>query len=280
MCRLLDVTRQGYDKYKKSLDKEDKHAELLAQIEAILEEDEFNDKYGRRRMYEALKYRGIDVGESTVYRVCKKHSLLQKANKPKGLTKQEKEAYKSDDLLKGDFEASEPGVKYVTDITQIQAKNGTVYISALFDCYENLCEGLSMADNMKTPLVSYSIESTFDNRGVSGSAIVHSDRGAQYTSEAFREVLEEYGITQSMSHAGSSCFGNAKCESMWGRLKEEAIYGRYETKKMTVEEVKTLVFRYYMGYWNHRRICSAIGGIPPVEKRRRFLEQKQKELIA
>jgi putative transposase len=280
MCRLLGVTRQGYDKYKKSLEKEDKHAELLAQIEAIIEEDEFNDKYGRRRLCEALKYRGIEVSESTVYRVCKKHNLLQKANKPKGLTKQEKEAYKSDDLLKGDFEADEPGIKYVTDITQIQAKDGTVYISALFDCYDNICEGLSMSDNMKTPLVTYSIESTFVNRNPSKSAIVHSDRGSQYTSDAFRETLEKFGITQSMSHAGSSCFGNAKCESMWGRLKEEAIYGRYKTEEMIVEEVKSLVFRYYMGYWNHRRICSAIGGMPPVEKRRRFLEQKQKESVA
>jgi len=280
MCRLLDVTRQGYDKYKKSLDKEDKHAELLAQIEAIIEEDEFNDKYGRRRLYEALKHRGIDVSESKVYRVCKKHNILQKANKPKGLTKQEKEAYKSDDLLQGDFEADEPGVKYVTDITQIQAKDGTVYISALFDCYDNICEGLSMGDNMKTPLVVYSIESTFVNPDPTKKPIVHSDRGSQYTSDAFREVLEKSGITQSMSHAGSSCFGNAKCESMWGRFKDEAIYGRYKTCEMTMEEVKSLVFRYYMGYWNHRRICSAIGGIPPVEKRRRFQDQQQMKSVA
>ena len=60
-----------------------------------------------------------------VYRVCKKHNILQKANKPKDLTKQDKQAHKSDDLLQGDFEVDEPGVKYVTDITQIQAKDGS-----------------------------------------------------------------------------------------------------------------------------------------------------------
>ena len=280
MCRILDVTRQGYDKYQKSLSKEDKHAELLAQIKAIIEEDEFNDKYGRRRLYESLKHRGIEVSESTVYRVCKKHNLLQKANKPKGLTKQEKAAYKSEDLLKGDFEAKEPGIKYVTDITQVKAEDGTVYISALFDCYDNVCAGLSMSDNMKTPLVIYSIESTFANTKPSKPPIVHSDRGSQYTSDDFRKTLEEFNITQSMSQVSLSCYGNAKCESMWGRLKDEAINGRYKTEEMTMEEVKGLVFRYFMGYWNHRRICSAIGGMPPMFKRERFLEQQQLESIA
>jgi len=70
-----------------------------------------------------------------------------------------------------------------------------------------------------------------------------------------------------MSFAGSSCYGNAKCESMWARMKEEAIYGRHKTAQMSMNVVKSLVFRYYMGYWNHRRICHAIGGIAPTRKR-------------
>jgi len=261
------------------LEKEDKHADLLAKINEIIKEDEFNDKYGRQRVYEALVHKGVKTSQSTVYRVMKKHGLLQKVNKPKGLTKQDKDAYKSDDLLQGDFTADAPNEKYVTDITQLPTADGTLYISALFDCFDDACSGLSMSDNMKTPLVTYSLEATFlDGIDRDNPPLIHSDRGSQYTSALFQKTLTKLGLKQSMSFAGSSCFGNAKCESMWGRFKQEAIYGRYDTKKMSMEAVKSLVFRYFMGYWNHRRICSAIGGVPPMFKRNQFYE-KQKSAV-
>lgn len=75
-----------------------------------------------------------------------------------------------------------------------------------------------------------------------------------------------------MSLARLSCYGNAKCESIFARFKEEAVYGRYDTKNMSMEEVKQLVFRYFMGYWNNRRINTANGGFPPPLKRRIYFE--------
>jgi len=248
MSRVLGVTRQGYDRYKKSLNKEDKHALLLATIKEILEEDEFNDKYGRRRIYDALVLRGFKTSERTVYRVCMQHGILKKRKKPKGLTKQSHEDYKSDDLLKGDFTADKPGIKFVTDITQLPTADGTLYISALFDCFDNACTGLSMADNMKTALVINSVEIANLERPRDSKPICHGDRSSQYTSHDFRTKLKQLKIVQSMSHAGSSCFGNAKCESMWARFKTEAVYDRYKTESMSMEEVKSLVFRYFMGY--------------------------------
>lgn len=274
MCRVLGVSRQGYVKYKKSLTKPDKDAELLDKIKALIATDEFNDRYGRRRLYEALISEGVDVSEPKVYRLCKKHGLLQKKNKPKGLTKQEKAAYKNDNLLKGDFTSETPNTKCVTDLTQLPTADGTLYISAIFDCFDNACIGLSMADNMKTPMVIESLNMAFKNtKLLPKSTTLHSDRGVQYTSQDFRKALAKLGITQSMSHAGSSCYGNAKCESMWARFKAEAIYNRYDTKSMSMESVKSLVFRYFMGYWNHRRICSAIGGISPMTKRTQYYQQ-------
>lgn len=75
-----------------------------------------------------------------------------------------------------------------------------------------------------------------------------------------------------MNSAAGKCHDNARCESIWGRMKEELIYGRYNTKKMSMETVKSLVWRYFMSYWANRRICSAIGGIPPAVKRQRYYE--------
>jgi len=99
LCRLLTVSRQGYASYVKSLDKAPKHATLLAMIQAIVEEDIYNDTYGRPRILDALRLKGITISDSTLYRVCKKHGILAKKKSPKGLTKEEKEAYKDDDLL-------------------------------------------------------------------------------------------------------------------------------------------------------------------------------------
>jgi transposase InsO family protein len=271
MCRIFGVTRQGYYKHLESLGRPHRHAALLAAIRAIINEDEFNDTYGRERIHDALLLRGWTVSLSTVYRVCRDNDLQAKRNKPKGLTKAEKDAYKNDDLLKGDFEADAPNERLISDITQLPTVDGTLYISPVFDCFDAMCVGLSMDDNMKTPLVIHSLRSAIRRFDIQ-DADFHTDRGSQYTSNNFREFIATTSITQSMSYAGSGCHGNARCESFFGRFKEEAIYGRYRTELMKMEDVKSLVFRYFMGYWNNRRINHAIGGMPPLEKRRRYYD--------
>jgi transposase InsO family protein len=269
--RILGVTPQGYAKYTKSLTKPYKYAGLLASIQAILSEDEFNRTYGKRRMFEKLQ---LDYDctycYNTVAKVMRNEGLLHKMNKPKGLTKADKAAQKSDNLLNRDFFAAAPNQKTVTDITEWTACDGKVYQSSVFDCYDNTCLGLSLADNMRAELcVETLIQAAglYDLKG----AISHSDRGSQYTSEEFRQTLAKLGMIQSMNGAAGRCHDNAKCESMWARGKQE-IMACYDTRKMTCHQLKLLIFRYYMGYWNNRRICSAIGGVPPAIKRCAFYE--------
>ena len=271
-CRVLGVTPQGYGKYTQVLTKPYKYAGLLADIKAILAEDEFNKTYGKRRMFEKLQ---LDYDcpycYNTVAKVMRENGLLQKRNKPKGLTKADKLAQKSDDLLGRDFTACAPNQKMVSDITEWTACDGKVYQSGVFDCFDNACLGLSLADNMRSELcveTYLQAAGSYDLRG----AISHSDRGSQYTSEEFRQTLQKLGITQSMNSAAGRCHDNAKCESMWARGKEE-IMALYNTKKMTCKQLKLLIFRYFMGYWNNRRICSAIGGVPPAIKRGAYYEK-------
>ena len=106
-------------------------------------------------------------------------------------------------------------------------------------------------------------------------AILHSDRGTQYTSELYRKAINKYGIIQSMNSAGGRCHDNARCESMWARFKDELLYGRYDTTSMTVEQLKTLIWRYFISYWNNRRICSANGGLPLMVKRQQYYASMQ-----
>ena len=272
------IVNFGIDsKYLAEKDRPWKYQDLADAMRVIASEDECNDTYGRIRMYQALllkKPEGIRIpGERTVYRVMKEIGLSHRPKrKPNGITKADREARKSDDLLKRDFSSQEPLKKCVTDITEIKAKDGKLYVSAIFDCFDAAVLGLAMDTSMKAALC----ERTLDNAvraypGLQG-AMIHSDRGAQYTSETYRRAVAKYGIRQSMNSAGGRCHDNARCESMWARMKEELLYGRHDTEKMTVEEVETLIFRYFIGYWNNRRICSANEGLPPMVKRQRYYE--------
>jgi transposase InsO family protein len=284
-CRVLDVTRQGFYKYVESLDKPWKYEALAAQMREIIAEDECNDTYGYVRMREALELRHEAQPENfpdipcerTVYRIMERLTLIHRPKrKPNGLTKADKEAQKSDDKVRRDFTADKPLIKCVTDITEIKCLDGKLYTSVIEDCFDNAILGLSMADNMRAGLCVNTLKSAcLAYPGLRG-AIVHGDRGSQYTSEEYRMAVGKYGIIQSMNSAGGRCHDNAKCESLWARLKEELLYGRYDTAKMTMAEVKSLIWRYFMGYWNNRRICSANGGLPPMVKRRRYYESLAK----
>ena len=75
-----------------------------------------------------------------------------------------------------------------------------------------------------------------------------------------------------MNSAGGRCHDNARCEALWARMKEELLYGRYNTKQMTIDELKTLIWRYFIIYWNNRRICSANGGLPPMVMRQQYYD--------
>lgn len=155
-------TRQGFYEYLKERDKPWKYEALAAEIMEIVYEDEFNDTYGRIRMHQALLLKnpaGINIpSESTVYRVMNAIGATHHPRRnPKGITKEDKEAMKSDDLLKRDFEAEKPCEKCVTDITEIKGNNGKLYVSAIFDCYDLSVLGLEMADNMKAELCATTV---------------------------------------------------------------------------------------------------------------------------
>lgn len=280
-CRALDVTRQGYYNYLENRNKPWKYETLAAEMMKIVKEDECNDTYGKVRMHEALLLKNPECikipSESTVYRVMNDIGLTHKPRrKPNGITKADKEARKSDDLLKRDFKADEPCEKCVTDITEIKSKEGKLYISAIFDCYDVSALGLAIADNMRAELCVQTVENAVKSYPLLQGAILHSDRGSQYTSEKYRLAITESGLVQSMNSAGGRCHDNARCESMWARMKEELFYSRNrKSENYTIEELKTMIWRYFMSYWNNRRICSGNGGLPPAVKRRRYYETQK-----
>jgi transposase InsO family protein len=239
----------------------------------ILNEDAENENYGYNRMYEALIHKyNFEGSKSKVWRVMIQNGLIHKPKRnPNGLTKADKAAQAADNLLKGDFKAEEPNKKWTTDITQLPTLDGKLYISGIFDCYDSVIVGLTMDDNMRKELVEDTLKQAMSRYRASG-VICHSDRGSQYTSNDYKDLCAKLKVQQSMNSAGGRCHDNARCESMWARSKVESFY-KVDTSKMRMEDVKQLVFRYFMGYWNNRRICSAIGGVPPMYKRQQYYGQ-------
>ena len=277
----MNVTRQAYYDYLERKKEPWKYQLLADEMIKIHNEDKCNDSYGRKRMYMALLQKKdsgeIDIEipcESTVRKVMEQIGLIHKPRRnPNSITKADKEARKSDDLLKRDFQAEKPLEKAVTDISELKGSDGKVYVSAIFDCFDLMPLGLAIEDNMKASLCCHTLENAKKTYPDIKGCIIHSDRGSQYTSEEYREVIQRYGIIQSMNSAGGRCHDNARCESMWARMKEELFYGRGDKREnYTKAELKTMIWRYYMSYWANRRICTVNGGLPPSVKRRLYYD--------
>ena len=202
-------------------------------------------------MYEALinKYPNEKIPcEHTINKIMQKVHINNHLRKPKGITEVDSNAKPAENLLKRNFKADKPYEKCVTDITEIYAKDWKLYTSGVFDCYSLRILGLVMRDNMKADLCIQTIKNAYMlNPRLRGSRI-HSDRDRQYTTEPYVNNLIALGLIQSMNSAGGRCHDNVKCESMWARMKEELFYNRYDTRKMTKEELKKLIWRYYMSY--------------------------------
>lgn len=153
--------------------------------------------------------------------------------------------------------------------TGIKAKDGKLYVSAMFDCFDLAVLGLAMDTDMKAQLCVCTLRSAAAAHSVPGGVIVHSNRGFQYTRGAYRAAAERYGIRQSTTSDGGRCRGSARRESMWARMKSKRFYGRLDPERLTVEGLKSLIWRYFMSYRNCR-IRSPNGGLPPAVKHRRY----------
>ena len=268
MCRVLKISESGYYRWLKNRNKPTARALLSVRIKAILNQHPDNDNYGVNRMKTALEHGGIKVSKRTVYRAMSEMKLLHNRRTPHGTTKATTEIQDRENLLKRDFTAENPLKKLLSDITEIQCSDGKLYLSAVLDCFNGEILSVSMDDNMKKELCIRTVRELVHQYGRKRLAgtIFHSDRGSQYTSEAFKDALKEAGLVQSLSGTGH-CFDNARMESFFATLKKERIY-RIASYKRTREEVKTIIFRYIFVYYNRIRITTANPfGLPPVAYR-------------
>ena len=262
MCHVLKVSESGYYHSLSHACEPRPWQLLLVKIKQIIAQHPDNDNYGVERVRLALEQGGVLASKSTVRRAMKKGGLLKSpSHHSVSLTKADADAQKAENLIQRDFTADAPNRKWLTDITQIPCQDGKLYIASVLDCYNGEIVGLAMDNNMKKRLCIQAFESACKSQSATGM-ILHSDRGSQFTSTAFRNTLAQYGAVQSMSGTGR-CYDNARMESFFATLKKEKLY-KIHTEQMPMTQVKSIVFRYIMTYYNRVRVyTSNPGGLPP-----------------
>lgn len=154
-----------------------------------------------------------------------------------------------------------PNQCWGADITYIATGEGFLYLAGIMDLYSRKIVGWSTSETLATELVERAMTSALQSRKASSGLLHHSDRGVQYTSSSYRELLEERGIELSMSRKGN-CYDNAVVESFWGKLKTEMVnHAKFETKA----HARRAIFEYIEMFYNRKRLHAALGYVSPVE---------------
>lgn len=255
MARTLKVSRSGYYSWRRRYpsDAELRRQELSKEIQQIFQEKkktpgspkitaEINRKGGRK------------VNHKTVEKIMRQKGLRSKTKKKyKATTYSDHRLPVADNILSRDFTADAPCEKMVSDITYIPTDEGWLYLAAVLDLCGRKVIGASMDGRMTKELCMAALEDAVKRSGDVRGCILHSDRGSQYCSAAYREMAEKEGFIVSMSRKGN-CWDNAPMESFWGKLKQEWLNGQHFK---TREEARAAVFEYIWIFYNRKRLNEA-----------------------
>lgn len=222
--------------------------------------NEHKARYGATRVHRTLQDQGWKVTEERVSRRMKLMGLVSKAaRRYKVTTDSDHNKHVSDNLLQQDFNAKKPNEKWVTDISYIPTDEGWLYLCVVIDLYSRAVIGWAMDKRMKAQLVCDALEMALFRRHFPTGTIVHSDKGSQYCSSDFQNLLRKHILVSSMSGKGC-CYDNAACESFFGTLKVELVHDEnYKTRT----EAKTSIFAYIEAYYNTKRKHSTINYMTP-----------------
>lgn len=268
-CNALYVSRSGYYLWKKRpvSNRELENYKLLQLIRDI--HDESKGIFGSPAINSKLKEMGHNYNHKRVERVMKENNIRSKATKKfKATTNSNHKHPVAPNLLKRDFDPKQMNESWCGDITYIRTDEGWLYLATVIDLYSRKMIGWSVDKQMTRQLVVDAFETAYKQRGNPKNVIFHSDRGSQYASSDFKDVLKEAKAKQSMSRKGD-CWDNACAESFFASLKKEMIYrNHYRTR----EEARAAIFWYIEVFYNRYRPHSYLNGISPET----YENQKQK----
>ena len=267
---MLHVTRQGYYAWvsRGPGRRRVERARLQLRIKRVF--DESRGRYGSPRVHQQLRRQGLQVSRKRVEVAMRSMGLsARRRRSSRRTTLVDGTAPKVSNVLARRFTDAELDQRWVTDITYIRTEQGWSYLAVVLDlCTQPLEKravvGWALGDDLTTDLPLRALRMALTRRRPQQPPLHHSDRGCQYTSAAYRSLLEQHGMTASMSRTGN-CWDNAVAESFFATLKAELIRKRSWSN---MQQLRTQLFEYIESFYNRKRLHSTLGYRTPAEIQR------------
>ena len=268
LCRIMVTDRSNYYLWTRAEDRRKARAERERELlELITEIHTAYPAYGAERITRELKRQGFEVGRRRVARLMREHGIAGiTRRKRRNLTKPDPDAATVSDLIRRQFRAPMPGLKLIGDISSFRTGEGWLYLATVLDLCSKELVGYAIAPHMRASLVVDAILAAHQTGLIAGNAIMHADRGSQYHSKSYRNVLRRLEIRQSTSRTGS-CLDGAAAESFFATIKAEIGVSLWPDRASARRDIENWITSY-----NNRRLHSALGYRTPTEARRTWQE--------
>ena len=268
MCRQLGVSRTGFCQWRQRAASARALANAALDVRVAALHAASKRSYGRPRLVSSLCAQGTPAGHERV-----RQSLLRQGLKPvykrpyRVTTDSAHDMPIAPNVLERRFDGWQLGQAWVGDLTYIATGEGWLYLACVMDLATRRIVGWSMSERMTGGLVCAALKSAYWRRKPEPGLIMHTDRGSQYASANHRQLLEDYGMTQSMSRR-ANCWDNAAMESFFKTLKVERIYQvRYDTRA----QARLDIVNWIEGFYNGSRLHSSLGYRSPIDVERSLM---------
>lgn len=271
MCQVLDVSRSGYlaSCNRPMSPRERTNRKLIIDIKAAHHRG--RGIYGAAKIKADLADQGIDVSVNRIKRLRQSHGIFCVHKRKFKVTTQSDHRHPvAPNLLNQQFDSTTaPNQVWLADITYIETDEGRLYLAAVKDLHSCELIGWAMDSRMTKTLVIDALRMAYQRKRPPSGLIHHSDRGSQYCSYDYQNVLRSYGIKSSMSRKGN-CWDNASMESFFAALKVECVY---QQKYKTREQARRSIFDYIEVFYNQIRRHQSLNHISPANYARQYDQQ-------
>ncbi len=260
MCRVLHVSRSGYYAWCKRPAAERRRQDQRLTLEVAAIHAESRGRYGSPRVHAELRDRGQRIARKRVARLMRTAGLRARVRRRFRCTTDSKHGMPiKGNLLARRFAMSAPNAGWVSDITYLWTFEGWLYLAIVLDLFSRRVVGWALSERLERGVALDALGMALKGRRPAGGMLHHSDRGSQYASQEYQQLLAAHGILSSMSRSGN-CWDNAVAESFFATLKLELVY---ETQWRTREEARSALFEYLELFYNRQRRHSALGYLSP-----------------
>jgi putative transposase len=276
LCDVLSVSRGGYYGWQnRPQSPQGQRREVIRR--AARDSFQTSDGiYGYRKVHQDLREEEILCCLETVRKVMRAEGLVSCVKRQFVVTTDSNhQSPISDNVLDRDFQATGLNQKWAADITYIATKEGWLYLAVVLDLFSRKIVGWATSASLETPLVLKALQMAVDQRHPEPGLIHHSDRGSQYASDAYGDVLQTRLCVRSMSRKGN-CWDNAPVESFFGKLKREWVRRKsYETRI----EARSELFKYIEMFYNRQRRHAAIDYMSPTDFENQHAEKSAMQTV-